>query len=674
MKLRLLFLIALMGISLMFPNAANGQSITPKTLVQQAKLTTAAGTQATSFGTRVSVNGTYALVSNQGETVTLSGQGAAYIFNRTGGNWVQQARIVDPNAAANDQFGYGVTDGTYAAIGSTRANSEKGKITFWKRSFVTWTLQNTLTGSDSAPGDRLGFNNAISGNTVVTGVPRHNSNAGAAYVFTRTSEVWTQQAKVVPGDLGSGNSFGTAVALDADTLVVGAPDQIVAPVLPEDQPAYGSVYVFVRSGTTWSLQQKIFVRGLDSGTNFGRGVGISGDRLIVGTDFVGTAFIYKRTGTTWALEQQLFPLVNYSNGFGFPVEIRGQRAVVGDRNCGCMTVLTFNGSYWSQQQQLKPSEPVTVKFPGAMAMSVTTNYVIASNNGVTDEAPQVFVFDSATAGARQDSVGIYRAGTFYLRYTNTTGPADASVTFGGDPSDKPIAGDWNGDGIDTIGVYRSNAGLYLLSDSNTTPAVNYQFTFGDPGDTPLAGRWSSTMVRDGTGVYRNSNGILYLREALSTGFSDYDMVMGNPGDAGIAGDWDGNGVDTVGVLRPSELRFYLSNVNGHGITFSDITLDDFATSELDVPVAGNWAGYSQSGIGIFTVDGKFKLKLDANVPGGTDLDISYGQQGDLPVIGRWRLPSEPPPPVLDKQNGLNNVIVTGRSSPSMPPVDNGGAD
>jgi hypothetical protein len=665
-KLRLILLFALLLLS---PVAAvHGQGIAPQTLFQQAKLSTAAGTSATAFGTRVSASGTFVLVSNQGEN---NSQGAAYVFARSGGNWVQQARLVDPSPVNGDQFGYGAIDGNYAAIGATRFSSERGKLTFWKRNFI-WQYQTALTASDAVAGDRFGFINAMSGATVVSGVPRKNNSAGAAYVFIRTNDVWTEQAKIAPADLTAGNEFGTDVAVDGDTIAISAPNQFI-PETPTELAGYGAVYIFTRTGTTWTQQAKLFVRGLlDPETDFGRSIGLSGDRLIVSTDFNATAYIYKRTGTTWILEQQLLPLIDFNEGFGYPVGIRGQRAVVGDRNCGCLTVHTLSGSTWTQQQQLKPSETVTSNFPSIASMSSTTSYVVASNQGTPDEPPQVFVFDPLTAGARHDSIGIYRGGVFYLRYTNSTGSHDLAATFGGDPSDLPIAGDWNGDGIDTIGIYRSNAGLYLLSDSNQFPAVNYNFTFGNPGDAPLAGRWSLTMVRDGTGVYRNSNGILYLREALSTGFSDYDMVLGNPGDRGIAGDWNGNTVDTVGIYRPSEIKFYLSNVNGNGITFADVVLD-FGTSANDIPVAGNWAGYNITGVGVFTTEGKFKLKIDPNVAGSLDLDISYGAGGDRPVIGRWIAPSAPPP--MGNQNPLNGIVVqTGANAPSQSNADSGGAD
>jgi hypothetical protein len=188
--------------------------------------------------------------------------------------------------------------------------------------------------------------------------------------------------------------------------------------------------------------------------------------------------------------------------------------------------------------------------------------------------------------AAPDKVGVFKDGIWYLRFNNAPGLADVVTSFGLG-SDYPVTGDWNGDGVDTLGLLRPSDGRFLLSNSNTVGVVAYNFIFGNPNDTPLAGRWDSLISGDGVGVFRPSNGIIYLTRNLITGFSDYYLVMGDPGDIGLAGDWDANGFDSVGVYRPSNTRWYLSNVNGNGITFSDV---DFIWVVSGKPFAGNWLG------------------------------------------------------------------------------------
>ncbi len=261
-----------------------------------------------------------------------------------------------------------------------------------------------------------------------------------------------------------------------------------------------------------------------------------------------------------------------------------------------------------------------------------------------------FIYGTFAYVAKPDTIGLFKpsTGEWYLRNSNTTGAPDITLTFGGSASHLPITGDWNGDGVDTVGIYDASNGVFQLRDSNTTGAAQYVFTLGNPGDTPLAGRWDNTMSHDGAGVYRNTNGILYLRKTLTTGFSDYYMVLGNPGDVGIAGDWDGNGYDTVGVYRSSQNRFYLSNVNGNGITFSDVAFD--YGDPTAKPLTGDWTLNAYNRVGYFR-DGQVWLR-NTLTTGTSDTLFGFGFTGALPVAGKWLGASAPNP---------NSVIVYGNS-------------
>jgi uncharacterized repeat protein (TIGR01451 family) len=179
-----------------------------------------------------------------------------------------------------------------------------------------------------------------------------------------------------------------------------------------------------------------------------------------------------------------------------------------------------------------------------------------------------------------DSVGIYRNGVFYLRNTNSTGFADIVVPFG-NPGDQPIVGDWNGDGVDTIGVYRN--GTFYLRNTNTAGPPDLVFTLGDPGDVGIAGDWNGDGITT-CGVFRPSNGVVYLKNSNTTGFADLSFVYGIAGDKPVAGDWNGDGIDTVGIYRNG--LFYLTNSNTTG--FADTV---FALGvDGDFPIAGNWNG------------------------------------------------------------------------------------
>jgi hypothetical protein len=268
---------------------------------------------------------------------------------------------------------------------------------------------------------------------------------------------------------------------------------------------------------------------------------------------------------------------------------------------------------------------------------------------------------TATPSLRPDTIGAYKAGVWYLRNSNSNGPADITVSFGGDASDLPVVGDWNGDGVDTIGIYRSSTGVMFLSNSNTAPSVAYNPVFGNPGDTPFAGRWDNTMSHDGIGVYRPSNGILYEKKNLTTGFSDYFAIFGNPGDQGVAGDWDGNGLDSIGVYRPIATRWYLTNNGGpSGITYSDI--DFIWTIGTSYAVVGDWTGYKVATVGYLTATGNFVLH-STNAAAGSDTIFTFGPTGARPVAGKWTASNGPA--------SLSGVIGGGGQSTYVPPTPNG---
>jgi 5'-nucleotidase len=168
-----------------------------------------------------------------------------------------------------------------------------------------------------------------------------------------------------------------------------------------------------------------------------------------------------------------------------------------------------------------------------------------------------------------DTPGLYRAidGFVYLRNSNTQGNADITFFFG-NPDDKPVAGDFNADGSDTVSVYRpSNQTFYIINELGTDGgglgAADFEFVFGNVGDMPRAGDWNGDGT-DTIGVFRPSTGETLQRNSNSAGPADNTILFGNPGDAAFNGDWDGDGTDTPGAFRSPEAKMYLRNTNSTG--------------------------------------------------------------------------------------------------------------
>jgi hypothetical protein len=189
---------------------------------------------------------------------------------------------------------------------------------------------------------------------------------------------------------------------------------------------------------------------------------------------------------------------------------------------------------------------------------------------------------TAPGSRNPQTTGVFRPsnGSIYLKNGNSSGIADVLLTYG-IAGDYPVSGDWNGDGIDTIGVYRN--GSFFLRNSNTNGVADMVIAFGSPGDQPVVGDWNGDGI-DTIGVFRPSSGALYLKNANATGFADAVLTYGLPGDKPIVGDWNGDGVDTIGVYRNGTFHLRNSNTNG----FADLVFSLGVNG--DIPISGDWNG------------------------------------------------------------------------------------
>ncbi len=181
-----------------------------------------------------------------------------------------------------------------------------------------------------------------------------------------------------------------------------------------------------------------------------------------------------------------------------------------------------------------------------------------------------------------DTPGLYRRsdGYMYLRNTNDLGVADLEF-FYGIPEDIPVCGDWDRDGIDTVGIYRPSQARFFLSNTNEEGVADVDFYFGTFGDVPFAGDWDGDGI-DTVGLYRPSTGFVYITNTNETRVADFESFFGVPGDRFVVGDWDGDGDDTFGIFRPSESMYYLANEIGQLVTTQVVDFG-FASS---MPVAG----------------------------------------------------------------------------------------
>ena len=275
---------------------------------------------------------------------------------------------IEPDAVASgDQLGSSVDlDQTTAVVGAPN-DADNGSVFVFVESGGSWEQEARLRAQDGAPLDAFGSSVALSGDTLAIGAPWTDDTAvaaGSVYVFVRAGTVWAEQAELQASDVAQGDLFGSSVAIEGDTLVVG--------VMNEDDGGMsaGAAYVFVRNGTDWSEQAKLTAFDASPFDLFGRSVAISGDKVVVGAPGVddigsdsGAAYLYSRSGTDWTATAKLLAHdAEPEAEFGYSASIDGDTLVVGARtadapelsqsNGGAVYFFGFNGLSWSPQGQI----------------------------------------------------------------------------------------------------------------------------------------------------------------------------------------------------------------------------------------------------------------------------------------------------------------------------------
>jgi hypothetical protein len=388
-----------------------------RSLVQEAKLTASDGAAGDYFGGSVSISGDTVVVgADQGDTAGGVDAGSAYVFVRSGSAWSPQQKLVAADGTEYDHFGISVSvSGDTAVVGAFQDSpagvSLAGSAYVFARAGEVWNEQQKLTASDAGPGDDFGSSVSISGGTVVVGAEQSDiqggSGAGSAYVFVWSGTAWDEQQKLVAPDGAAADRFGYSLSVSGDTAVVGA--------FGDDTTAgadAGSAYVFVRSGTVWSQQQKLTGDGAPDG--FGWSVSASGETVVVGApgadtaggSGAGAAYVFVRSGTVWSQQQKLTAGDGAaSDGFGSSVSASGDTVVVGARGAdpaggsaaGAAYVFVRSGSAWSQRQKLTAGDGAAYDFFGSSVSASGGTAVIGASGDDTGggaNAGSAYVFRS----------------------------------------------------------------------------------------------------------------------------------------------------------------------------------------------------------------------------------------------------------------------------------------
>lgn len=261
--------------------------------VQQAKLLAADGAEFDSFGQSVAIDGDTIVVGAASHNGVAFDSGAAYVFVRSGADWIEQAKLAPADGNEYDEFGYSVAisgetivvgsrAGDLDNIGSVDTNAD-GFAHIYVRVGNAWVHQAKLLPSSGTEDSRFGSTVALDGDTAIVGAlfdSTSGERAGLAYVFVRASGAWQEQARLIPGDGSAGDHFGVSVDIDGDAAVVGASGSG-----PQDffDRGAGAGYVFARDGVVWSEQARLVAGDRSAGELFGNAVAVSEGVAIFGS-------------------------------------------------------------------------------------------------------------------------------------------------------------------------------------------------------------------------------------------------------------------------------------------------------------------------------------------------------------------------------------------------------
>lgn len=280
-----------------------------------------------------------------------------------------------------------------------------------------WTRQARLMAAGGATGDQLGTSIDLSGDTLVAGASRRNGG-GAAYVFVRQGTNWIEQQRLLPSPPVASARFGESVAIDGDTIIVGAPTGGAS-------PPPGRAYVFVRMGSNWIQQAILAPTDNLQGRDFGVAVGISGDRAAIGapsSGFGGAIYFTERNGATWgALKKVLPDPVTNGERFGSSIAMDGDTAVAGSSSVPASYVFVRAGSDWLQAARRiytggetigdvhLDGETIIVGVPTGNSGALYIQVPDYSDAGaVSDYTDQLLYYPAASGGAFPKSRAAFR--------------------------------------------------------------------------------------------------------------------------------------------------------------------------------------------------------------------------------------------------------------------------
>lgn len=335
-------------------------------LAGQTKLLADDGKAQDQFGYGVAIDGVTALVGAHNVDIgSADDAGAVYVFRLGLAGWQQEAKLMASPLRAGDTLGGNVAlKQNMALLGAIKRDEkgvDAGAVFAFERIAGAWQQTQLLTALDGRAGDAFGQSIALTDRFLVIGAPHSDApepDTGAAYVYSRQGNRWQYLSKLTAGDGAKGDLFGISVAIDGETILVGAD------LNDEKAENAGAVYAFVFDGTSWREQGKLMAQDGGDTDIFGVRVALDGDTALIsarrddvdgiGKD-AGSAYIFKRTDGAWVQTQKLIsPDGRADDRFARGVALKGETAIISamhndevGENTGAIYIFKSNQSQWN---------------------------------------------------------------------------------------------------------------------------------------------------------------------------------------------------------------------------------------------------------------------------------------------------------------------------------------
>ena len=364
----------------------------------------------------VAISGDLAIVGEPMRAVSsVSNTGAAYAFKRSSGTWSSAVALTPTAYVGGEHLGMAVDiDEYYAVVGAQNENDGSTPNAGAAHVFVydvgtqAWTVSAKLVASSRNSADSFGSDVAISGDTIVIGVPGSSSGSGQVIPFERSGTSWSRQTAIAPTDLSANDGFGNAVAIDGNTMIVGCGSQ---------NSGAGAAYIYTRTSATsaWTLEQKITLSGADASNydELGARVAVSGDtvaivsRRIATSDF-GAVFVYTRTSGSWSRQTLITPPTGAVE-FADSMALNGDLLVAGAPDTDLTTGNAEGAAYvfqrdssgnWNQLVRLEAHDGSSANTQNnaafGSAVGIHGNTVIVGARGYSSNKGRAYIYQDAS--------------------------------------------------------------------------------------------------------------------------------------------------------------------------------------------------------------------------------------------------------------------------------------